>query len=42
MQLIKDSVFPAISASKIGEGTFTIPDDCAKEWNVVILYRGHW
>lgn len=42
MQLKANDSFPSIGGSTIGGGELTIPEGLASEWNVVILYRGHW
>ncbi len=34
--------FPALTASLVGGGVITLPDDVRDGWAVILLYRGHW
>jgi peroxiredoxin len=36
------SMFPAISAPKVGGGTLSLPGDLAASFGVVLFYRGSW
>ena len=42
MRLENGQRFPTISASTLGGGTITIPDDLEGVWSVLIFYTGHW
>ena len=35
-------VFPKSTFSKVGGGTFSLPDDLGNDWGVFLTYRGHW
>src|SRR5258708_3982360 len=42
MQLSNGEHFPAITASRVGGGEMSIPEDLAGRWAVLLFYRGHW
>ena len=42
MRLRNDERFPTITASRVGGGEMTIPQDLAGRWTVLLFYRGHW
>lgn len=42
MSLTNGQLFPTITASHVGGGEFTVPDDLAGRWAVLLFYRGHW
>jgi len=35
-------MFPKSTFSKVGGGTFSLPDDLGDDWGVFLAYRGHW
>jgi len=41
MHLRNGEQFPTITASRMGGGEMTIPQDLAGRWAVVLFYRGH-
>jgi peroxiredoxin len=42
MSLNNGRIFPTITASRIGGGEVTIPQDLAGKWTILLFYRGHW
>src|SRR6266849_5906770 len=42
MHLRNGEHFPTITASRVGGGEMTIPQDLAGRWTVLLFYRGHW
>jgi peroxiredoxin len=42
MHLTNGQQFPPLTASRVGGGTMTIPQDLAGKWGVLLFYRGHW
>lgn len=34
--------FPRMTASRVGGGEISLPDDVADGWAVLLFYRGHW
>ena len=42
MHLRNGEHFPTITASLVGGGEMTIPQDLEGQWAVVLFYRGHW
>src|SRR5947208_15204781 len=42
MRLRNGEPFPTITASRVGGGEMTIPQDLAGRWAVLLFYRGHW
>ena len=42
MRLRNDERFPTITASRVGGGEMTIPQDLVGRWAVLLFYRGHW
>tara|TARA_A100001037_G_scaffold299630_1_gene325706 strand:- start:285 stop:422 length:138 start_codon:yes stop_codon:yes gene_type:complete len=42
-QLNIGDTFPAMTLNVVGGGgTITVPDDLDTDYNIVLLYRGHW
>ena len=35
-------VFPSLRVAAVGGGTFSLPDDLAGSFGVVLFYRGSW
>ena len=42
MQIRNGEHFPTITASRVGGGEMTIPEDLEGRWAVLLFYRGHW
>lgn len=42
MRLTTGDLFPSITASRVGDGAMTLPQDLAGHWSVLLFYRGHW
>jgi peroxiredoxin len=42
MRLNNGEHFPTITASRVGGGEMSIPQDLAGRWAVLLFYRGHW
>src|SRR5258708_39144540 len=42
MHLSNGEHFPTITASRVGGGEISIPEDLAGRWAVLLFYRGHW
>jgi peroxiredoxin len=42
MGLATGEQFPGITASRVGGGELTLPQDVAGKWTVLLFYRGHW
>jgi peroxiredoxin len=42
MRLRNGERFPTITASRVGGGEMTIPQDLVGRWAVLLFYRGHW
>ena len=42
MHLKTGDLFPSITASRVGGGAMTLPQDLAGHWSVLLFYRGHW
>jgi peroxiredoxin len=42
MRLSNGEHFPTITASRVGGGEMSIPEDLAGRWAVLLFYRGHW
>jgi peroxiredoxin len=42
MRLENGLHFPTITATRVGGGEMTIPQDVAGKWTVLLFYRGHW
>jgi len=36
------TTFPAVKLTTVSGDTFTLPDDIASSYQVVLFYRGHW
>lgn len=34
--------FPDLTLRLVGDGTLSLPDDFAADYNVMLFYRGHW
>ena len=41
MHLRNGEHFPIITASRVGGGEMTIPQDLVGQWAVMLFYRGH-
>ncbi len=42
MSLTNNQLFPSITATRVGGGEMTIPQDLTGKWAVLLFYRGHW
>lgn len=42
MHLINGQQFPTMTASRVGGGEMTIPQDLEGRWAILLFYRGHW
>jgi len=42
MQVGNGELFPTITASRVGGGEMTIPQDLEGRWATLLFYRGHW
>src|SRR6266581_3606168 len=42
MRLSNGEHFPTITASRVGGGEMSVPQDLAGRWAVLLFYRGHW
>ena len=42
MSLNNGQVFPTITASRVGGGEMTLPQDLGGKWAILLFYRGHW
>jgi peroxiredoxin len=42
MRLNTGDPFPTLTASRVGGGAMTLPQDLAGHWSVLLFYRGHW
>src|SRR5438270_2177829 len=42
MRLSNGEHFPTITASRVGGGKMSVPQDLAGRWAVLLFYRGHW
>jgi peroxiredoxin len=42
MNIPNGQLFPTLTASRVGGGTMTIPQDLEGKWGIILFYRGHW
>ena len=42
MGLATGEQFPSITASRVGGGELTLPQDITGKWAILLFYRGYW